>query len=387
MNLKTTWCCLAMVLVMPLLGAVTNDFGVCYLPECKAFELTFKNHLTLFSGHSEEHRETAAKTITTRDIKRLNRHFYRATVEGKTPGKKKEVVFFQYQRSNLAPKRYGTLILNAAAGEKVQQVMGASLVVSEGRQEVLYSNGNRFAPFLHFFSAGGVHYLGDERYLVRQVLPFMEHSPSRYFLTDRKTGAVVQQPLLMVFSVWNQTAFAIQSTADDGVTCFYHLPTGKQKVFPEGFFADYQWLDILMLHDDEIVMWTYAQKLLGLQIDCHLFDGQFQKKAVTYTYERYCNILLQQDPTHGTTVLSQAGKVLWHSPTQIKASEKIDLDLDDPLIRLTAARYEALIFEQPKQMVLVDCVAERIYTADQIEHVGMGFFKLTRDGTDSWITL
>jgi hypothetical protein len=38
-------------------------------------------------------------------------------------------------------------------------------------------------------------------------------------------------------------------------------------------------------------------------------------------------------------------------------------------------------------MVLVDCVAERVFGADQIEHVGMGFFKLTRDGVESWMTL
>lgn len=386
MKLKAILGGLAVVLAMPLLGAVTNEFGVCYLPACKAFELTFKNERTLFDGQSVDYRSTA-KTITTRTLKRLNRHFYRVTIEGKTPGQEKEVVLFQYQRVNPAPKRYGTLILDVAAGEQVLQVQGDCLVVKERHKDVLYSNGKRFELFPHVFSQTGLHYLGDDRYLFQYVTPFAEYASSRYFLADRKTGSVVQQPFLLVFDVWNQYALAVRSLAEGGVNCFYHLPTGKQKVFPEDFFEDYNHLDIILRHDDEIIMWTYTQKLLGYQFDCHIFDGQFKKKTVAYTYERYCNVLLQQDPTRGTTVFSQSGDELWHSVTPIQPHEKIDLDLDAPLDALTTARYEALIFALADQMVLVDCVAERVFSADQIEHVGMGFFKVTCDGTESWITL
>jgi hypothetical protein len=48
---------------------------------------------------------------------------------------------------------------------------------------------------------------------------------------------------------------------------------------------------------------------------------------------------------------------------------------------------ERIGFALADQMVLVDCVAQRVFGADQIEHVGMGFFKLTRDGVESWMTL
>ena len=157
MKLKAILGGLAVVLAMPLLGAVTNEFGVCYLPERKAFELTFKNERTLFDGQSVDHRSTA-KTITTRTLKRLNRHFYRTTIEGKTPGQEKEVVLFQYQRV---------------------QVQGGCLAVREGHKDVLYSNGKRFELFPHVFTQTGLHYLGDDRYLFQHVTPFAEYASSR----------------------------------------------------------------------------------------------------------------------------------------------------------------------------------------------------------------
>jgi hypothetical protein len=385
MKIKALLGCIALLMSTRVFGVVTNEFGVCYHPDLKIFDLTFKEERRLFEKTTLNlHNE--AKTLTARNLRRINRHFYRAEVET-TTHPAKETILFRFQPVNPSRKRYGTLFLHKKeAYDKTVAVDEYLIAPSETiGQEVLYANGKRFNFHPGLYSTFGLYSLGHQRYLFWQKLPFTEYSPNHYFLADREKGTVTQLPLLLVFDVWNNHAFASCSNKDESELCFYNLATGQRKKVPNALFDECLLIYIVMLREDEIILWTHTEE--EAPIVCRVLDGNFREKKIDYTYERHRNILIQYDATHGTRLLNQSGETLWDFKHPLTPIEKIDLDVGAQHLLLNGPCYEALLYAMPNQMVLVDCLNEKIYTADQIEHVGLGFFKITTAGTESWITL
>lgn len=48
---------------------------------------------------------------------------------------------------------------------------------------------------------------------------------------------------------------------------------------------------------------------------------------------------------------------------------------------------EALVLKLKDHALLIDCISGEAHEADAISHVGLGFFRLEKDGVDNWLTL
>lgn len=48
---------------------------------------------------------------------------------------------------------------------------------------------------------------------------------------------------------------------------------------------------------------------------------------------------------------------------------------------------EALVLKLKDHALLIDCISWEAHEADAISHVGLGFFRLEKDGVDNWLTL
>lgn len=395
--LKVIACMSQIVLSYSLLGntIITNDFGICYDSTAKTFSLksTYKKHLCCYKKKtalfSSSGRMKEEKAFTAINVERINRHFYKAQLQEKSLGltQRDDLILFKYSLDRMSPKmRYG--ILEFAEGIKQDNAIaiGEYLIaetIDSQLSDIVCHNGK-----IADMSSGGImssdiYDLGKGKYLFRQRIPFIEHTNQRYFLADSEKGKMEQVPLFMVHDHWNNIAYGAYVDDNDCnsiydtsvVFCFYNLITGQKIDFPEEFVYDKMVVTALMINADEIVVWCGENKEVGI------YDGYFKPKRVDYTYERHRNILIQQRGDGSCKILNVKDEILWTFVQNTCEIKLLNLDND------YKGEYEALICSTLDQIVLVDCSNGTIHKADEIEHVGLGFFRLVNDGKEEWVTL
>lgn len=391
--LKVATCIFQIVLSYRLFGEtiITNDFGICYDPIEKTFYLksTYKKYLwcyrkeTVSSGSSKD-----GNVFTATNIERINRHFYKVNLQHKVfrLTQREDVILFKYSADRTLPKTtYG--ILEFAEGLKGRDAIaiGEYLIaetIDPRLSDIVCHNGKIANMSSGGFTSCDIYDLGKEKYLFRQRIPFIEYTNHRYFFADSEMGKLIQVPLFRAYDHWNNIVFgdyvddSDRNDVDDNVVfCFYNLITGQRVDFPKDFVQNKMVVAALMVNADEIITWC------GYSREVCIYDGNFKPKAVNYTYERHRNILIQRNTNGNCKILNTEGETLWSFAQNTCEIKLVNLDND------YKGEYEAIVCLGLGEMVLVDCTHGTIHKADEIEHVGLGFFRLITNGKEEWVTL
>jgi hypothetical protein len=219
---------------------------------------------------------------------------------------------------------------------------------------------------------------GKNNYLFVLKTPLMSYTGRTYFSCEPEAEMVKQTPLIFVYTIWNQIAYGAACSKEDPLEpfrCFYNLRTGEMTRLDNEVAEDIA--EALIVNENEIVTFSWCDGKMEQTIR----DGQFRQKAVSYQYHRCCNVLIKEEKDHFRQILNSAGACLVELDSGEDAITRISLDQD------VHEQTEALIGRKGKQQVLVDCIGEAVHYADEIEHVGLGFFRLITNGKEEWVTL
>lgn len=377
-------------------SVATNDFGICYDTRAKTF--SFASHVyrkvpscAYRSGILMEwQRSSLVKTIETSQIFRINRHFYYAVYQEQTRTKKflagivlSRVNYSDYFVYAALFDEHGTLLFpHHSDGEKQ-----AAKVFAEG--EFLFFK--EWAPDLRGFLFHGesfipvradegldaqIHRVSERRYVLvgDGIRPLCRNC---VMLIDLDRHSFVQLPLFSVHTVWNQVVHGMRiggGGADEFAfdEVLYDTRTGTIRELPKTTEAIER---VYVFNDDFVLAKTQEGKTVRLNLE----TGDCQ--PVSARYVRNANTFLRWENDRLVSVLDQKGNCLWEGEHERGTAIYVNLDND-----LHHAA-EALILKDGARFCLIDCVNEKVYHADEVEHVGLGFFALRTNGETRWITL
>lgn len=251
---------------------------------------------------------------------------------------------------------------------------------AQNHQGAVIHNGRHFKSFLGGMPS--IFYLSDIKgYLFWQNSPFNLFTRTHYSYYDAKLNKIKQTPFISAFSVWNQVVYGIASDSEkpmNAYPCLYDVVTERIHKLPDGIIHRENIISILPVNSNELITWSSTCDGSMNQV---IRDIDLNVKNVDYSYQREYNVLIKTFQDGRTQILDSRERLLVENFTKFKKMIKIDLnqDLDNQI--------EALLCIKEEQTILIDCVNGRVYYADEIEHVGLGFFRLVNDGKEEWVTL
>ena len=369
-------------------GKIINDFGICYDPEAKTFGMELKMsryyHLKGEGIHELGWRINGGfgRDMVASEITRINRYYYSAQVNWSKNNKDMgKMILFHYTLDRLNRKgarQYGGMRFDA---EMITKTVGDFLMLDRdesGFNGFEFHEGKPWKITQSTVWEFECHQWGKNNYLFALNNPFVSYTGRTYFSCEPEAEMVKQVPLIFVYSTWNQIAYGSTSDKEDPLEpfrCFYNLRTGEMTRLDNEVAEDIA--EALIVNENEIVTFSWCDEKMVQTIR----DGQFRQKAVSYQYHRCCNVLIKEEKDHFRQILNSAGACLVELDSGEDAITRISLDQD------VHEQTEALIGRKGKQQVLVDCIGEAVHYADEIEHVGLGFFRLTTNGKEEWVTL
>ena len=392
LRLMFTFGCI--IWMFKLLGHVTNQFGVCYDTAKKTFEvdLELKRHIIVHDNGNVSNLDRGVH-VTASNLTRLNKNYYLVNdLSGLYDHKKSSVVLFKYYLNWLDKENsmyFGCIELPNSQPKQMPIVEGDFLLLrglvqnihgSRNLQGSVIHNGQHFKAFLG--GAPSILYLSDtDGYLFWKNSPFNLLTRTHYSYYESKLNEVKQTPFLLIFSVWNQVVYGIASDSEnplESYPCLYDLVTKKIRKLPSEMIYNENIVSILVVDSNEIITWSATDEGSMIQV---IRDFNLNVKHVDYSYQREHNVLIKTFQDGRIQIFDSKEKPLVESSMKPMVVLKVDLDqnLDNQV--------EALICVKDAQKVLVDCINGIIHKADEIEHVGLVFFRLVNDGKEKWVTL
>ena len=368
-----------------LFGQITNQFGVCYNPIEKTFEISLELKRGIIL-HDNGNVSTLRKRnhITASNLIRLNENYYLANFSrGLYDYTKSQVVLFRYYLNSLDKENsicYGYVELPNLDQKQMPIAVGEFLLIerlAHNFQGGVIHNGRYFKSFL-----GGVpsmFYLSDtDGYLFWQNSPFSLLTRTHYSYYDAKLNKIKQTPFILAFSVWHQVVYGIATDSENQMNaypCLYDLATERVHKLPDGIIHGENIISILPVNSNELITWSSTCDGSMNQV---IRDFDLNVKNVDYSYQREHNVLIKTFQDGRTQILDSRERLLVETFTKMI---KVDLNQD------LDSQIEALLCIKENQMILIDCVNGKVYYADEIEHAGLGFFRLVNDGKEEWVTL
>ena len=357
---------------------VTNTFGISYDTEKKEFNFAAKIVNLRQLTPKERQEGYATISVGTPSIKRINKHYYAFTdtIDLNNQGQERRFVAYKAPVQG-EPGQFRYFAVLGSMTRPLEEVNvkaeGKFLTVSEGvaqAQGVLHYGGRLPAKISPYeISPECLYQISSDEYLVVwDGLRLLMTTPVLF--ADVKTNQVKIIPLTFVYAVWNEYAFGIR--VDPGRCDFFlvNLRNGKELAIDgQGGLL----MRAYLFDENHILLEliTGEQRLLRY--------GKMTKLDARYLKAK--NLMLEYKGNRLTRILTQNGSVLWSGSLDEDAILKIDLDQD------LHNEMEALVLKLKDHALLIDCISGEAHEADAISHVGLGFFRLEKDGMDNWLTL
>lgn len=376
-------------------SVVTNDFGICYDTQAKSFSFASRVYrkappvVYWSSLFTEWYRCSLVKTIETGQVFRINRHFYYAVYQEQTK-REKFLAGIVLSRVNYSDYFVYAALFDEASPLSSHRSDGqkqSAKISAEG--EFLFFT--EWAPELRGFLFQGesfipvrtderldvqIHHLSERRYVLvwDGIRPLCRNC---VMLIDLNRHRFVQLPLSSVYTVWNQVVHGMSIRENDkgevwSSEVLYDTRTGISQALPR---TDEVIEHVYYFNDNFVLAKTQEGKMVRLNLE----TGDCQ--PVSARYVRNANTFLKWEDDRLVAIIDQKGNCLWEGAQERNIDIYVNLDND------LYNDAEALILKDGARSCLIDCMGEKVYYADEVEHVGLGFFALRTNGKTQWITL
>lgn len=372
--------CTISCLQAPATTIVTNAFGICYDVNSRTFDLREKVRRSA-KGLPFENFRIAPSTMEIKlkpeTLRRINRYYYYAQGELKA-GNSGAMMCLIYRYNGTTYHTYNALLDPLSRGK-----CSSSPIVAEERLLMLQEWQTPMLSILNNGSCGIIDYGGnaaqsiyainpDEYVIVWNGLRAMSMRCVLYL--NLKTEEVKQLPLMFAYGVWNQFVFGTRFGANGNVEfLLYSLYSGKE-ILLDG--AGGALVQAYALNSNKVIL-EYAD---GSQRNWNPITKETVDDAVC-RYERCSRAMLCFENEMLTSVLKEDGTALWQGMAHKDALTFIDLDQD------LHQQREALLIPKDKQTTLIDFRTGEMFFAENIQHLGLGFFQLMDADGMRWITL
>lgn len=346
-------------------GLVANAFGICY--DQKKKEFTFTGKILNLRQLTPEERIKGDVTVSIKGafIKRINKHYYVFTDSIKLNGREQKRSFVAYKvpaQEGIEQELYSAVLDSKRIPIENTKVKGEGKFLTmpgneaqergvlyyEGRRPVKVSPSELSPERLYQISL-------DEYLIVWDGLRLLTTSPTLFADLGEKQVKFI--PLTFVYSVWNDYAYGVSV---DSKHCNFHLVNlrdgsklaidGRGGLVTKAYVFDENHILLFLM--------TGEQQMLSSGTTIEL-DAR---------YVKFKNLMFKYKENRLIKILTQDGSVLWKGALDETKILRIDLDED------LHNEIETVILKLKEQDLLIDCISGEIYAADNISHVGFGFF-------------
>ncbi len=201
-----------------------------------------------------------------------------------------------------------------------------------------------------------------------------------WFFISPDTRTVTSVPCFRIYNLWGEECYGwrYQYSGEKPTIEYlcYNYVTKTVESLPSEYFIPF-YNKVYRLNAEEFLIDTVETDCAHAQFILNLKSGM--RTRALYDYTQHHNLLIKRKDNKLCAFIKTDGTSLWEAQDETASFEIIDLDRD--MEDMT----EAFIIKEKTKTILVDTIEAKIYAADNIEHVGNGFFRCTTNAEVFWI--